>query len=182
MRKIIAIGGPHGSGKSSVAKKLAEEFGMKYISAGEVFRQMAKERNISLKEMSKLVIDEPEVDIQIDDRTKELGQYENTLVDAQLSAFFIPDDALVRISITASKQVRWERIAKRDGCTLEQARQETDTREMAEKRRFSDLYDINVDNQDVYDVIINSDRLTEEQVHSLAKAIVISRLELLDTQ
>ena len=42
---VVAIGGPHGSGKSSIAKKIANEFNMNYLSAGEVFRKLAKEKN-----------------------------------------------------------------------------------------------------------------------------------------
>ena len=46
---VVAIGGPHGSGKSSIAKKIANEFNMTYLSAGEVFRKLAKEKIILLK-------------------------------------------------------------------------------------------------------------------------------------
>ena len=60
--KIIAIGGPHGSGKSSVAQKLAQELAMNYVSAGSVFRNLAKERNYSLEEFSEVVVKEPNID------------------------------------------------------------------------------------------------------------------------
>ncbi|MHA2251052.1 MAG: AAA family ATPase, partial [Candidatus Kariarchaeaceae archaeon] len=53
---IVAIGGPHGSGKSSVARKLAENLNMNYVSAGSIFRELANERKISLEEFSSTVL------------------------------------------------------------------------------------------------------------------------------
>ena len=97
-RSIVAIGGPHGSGKSSVAKRLHEELKMNYLSAGEIFRQFAKERGYTLEDFSKLVINEPDIDREIDDRTKELGMKENTIVDAQLAAHFTPEIGLGKLS------------------------------------------------------------------------------------
>jgi cytidylate kinase len=35
---IIAIDGPAGSGKSSVAKKLADDLGIIYINSGNIYR------------------------------------------------------------------------------------------------------------------------------------------------
>ena len=41
MKKIIAIDGPAGAGKSTVAKKLAEELGYLYIDTGAMYRAVA---------------------------------------------------------------------------------------------------------------------------------------------
>ncbi len=168
---IIAIGGPHGSGKSSVAKKIAEKFGMNYVSAGQVFRQMAKDMGISLEEFSIIAAKDSNYDLEIDRRTEELAKKDNTVVDAQLAAYKAPH-ADIRICITASPQVRWERIARREGMTLEKARNETIVREDAERERFKILYNIDIDDMSVYDVIFNTDRLTEEEVFDLVNVVI----------
>ncbi len=41
MRKIIAIDGPSGVGKSTVAKRLADEFGFSYLDTGALYRAIA---------------------------------------------------------------------------------------------------------------------------------------------
>ena len=46
---IIAVSGPHGSGKSTTAKEVAEKLGYEYISAGELFRNMAENANMNLE-------------------------------------------------------------------------------------------------------------------------------------
>lgn len=174
---IVAIGGPHGSGKSSVAKTLSEELEMNYISAGEIFRTLAKENNYTLKEFSKFVIEQPEIDRKIDERTKELGKIPNTIVDAQLAAHFTPDDAAIKICITASPDVRYKRIAKRDNINFEEAKKETIIRETSEQNRFSQLYDIDLNDLSFYDVIINTDRINQKQTYELTKLIVLKTLK-----
>lgn len=171
MRKIIAIGGPHGSGKSACAKRLAEALDMTYISAGQVFRKLAQDRNMSMEEFSKNVVNDPDIDFQIDNRTKELGQIENTVVDAQLAAHFTPKDIILKICITANKEIRWERIAKRQNISIEASRRETETREETESNRFLELYNIDVQDLSVYDVVINNNRIDEDETFNLALAI-----------
>ena len=172
MRSIIAIGGPHGSGKSSVAKKLAEDLSMNYVSAGSVFREMAKNRNFTLKEFSEKVLNEPDIDKQIDKRTQELSQKDNTIVDAQLAAHFTPPDTVLKICISASPEIRWKRIAKRDNKSTDEAKLETLTREKSEQNRFLQLYNIDVWDTSCYDIIINSDRIDIDQTYLLCKTIV----------
>lgn len=174
--KIIAIGGPHGSGKSSVARKLAKELGMNYISAGEIFRQMAKERKLSLEQFSEIVLNEPEIDREIDKRTQIEGSKDNTLVDAQLAIYFTSKETALKICITASPQIRWERIAKRENIDIEAAKEETEIREKSERQRYLSLYDIDVNDLSKYDIIINSDRLDETQTYELTLLIAKYKL------
>ena len=49
----IAISGPHGAGKSTLARKVAKYFGLRYISAGMLFRRMAEKTGMNLSEFSK---------------------------------------------------------------------------------------------------------------------------------
>ena len=171
-RSIVAIGGPHGSGKSSVAEKLAKILGMNYVSAGVLFRTLAKGRNQSLEELSKIATTESQIDINIDESTKKLGNRDNTIIDAQLASHFSPLDTAIRICITASEEVRWQRIAKRDNISLEKAKKETDVREDAERNRFLSLYGIDVQDLSSYDIIIRNDRLNESETYKLCESIV----------
>ena len=58
MRKIVAIDGPAGSGKGTVAKILAEKCNLLYIDTGAMYRTVAYktlQNNISLDEEDKIV-------------------------------------------------------------------------------------------------------------------------------
>ena len=50
---IITIGGLAGSGTTTVSKILSEKMRVPYLSAGEIFRQMAVERDMGILEFSK---------------------------------------------------------------------------------------------------------------------------------
>jgi cytidylate kinase len=124
-----------------------------------------------LKEFSELVINEPNIDREIDNRTKELSQFDNTIVDAQLAVHFTPPDTLLKMCITASKEIRWDRIARRESISIEEAKNETLIREKSEQDRYFRLYEIDVWDTSFYDIIINSDRLDATQTYSICKTI-----------
>ena len=63
---VITISGPHGAGKSTIAKALAKHFGFRYLSAGEVFRKMAREYGMNIIEFTEYVSKHPEIDFEID--------------------------------------------------------------------------------------------------------------------
>ena len=58
MNKIVAIDGPAGSGKGTVAKRLAEECNLLYIDTGAMYRAVAYgmlKNNIKLEEEEKII-------------------------------------------------------------------------------------------------------------------------------
>jgi len=152
---------------------------MNFISAGNIFRQIAKERGHTLEEFSILAKDLPNIDLEIDERTKKYGQVNNTVIDAQLAAYFTPKNnnsvypSIIKICITASPETRWRRISKRDGISFEDAKHETNIREEMEAERFKSLYQITVDDLSVYDIVIQSDNLAKEFVYDLVKQIIV---------
>ena len=74
---IISISGQAGSGKSSVAKKLAHAMNLKHYSIGDLRRKMAKERSLTLAELNKLGEKRDFTDKQVDEYQKELSKKEN---------------------------------------------------------------------------------------------------------
>ena len=62
---IITISGKHGGGKTTIGKKIAESLGIRYLSTGKVFRDLAKHMNMTLIEFIKYVEENPETDEKI---------------------------------------------------------------------------------------------------------------------
>ncbi len=70
----ITISGPPGSGTTSLARYLAGKYGLDLTSAGEVFRQLAREHGMDLAEFGRFAENDPSVDRMIDARQKEIGE------------------------------------------------------------------------------------------------------------
>ncbi len=158
---IIAVSGPHGSGKSTAAKEVAEKLGYEYISAGELFRNMAENANMNLEEFSKKAELQEEIDKFIDDKTVELAKLkDNIVVDAQLGGWMLKDIANMLIYITAPFETRIGRIIQRENKSAETTRQETITREESEKSRYQKLYKIDISDLTIYDIILNSQKFS----------------------
>lgn len=156
---IVAVSGPHGSGKSTIAKGLANLLDYTYVSAGNMFRKMADQNHLSIQEFSKVAEVNEEIDKQIDERTVNLANdKDNLVVDAQLSGWLLKDLGALSVFITAPLETRVKRMAQRDGKQLEYTRSETIIREKSEKLRYQKLYNIDIADLSVYDLIVNSEK------------------------
>jgi len=152
---IVTLSGLPGSGKTSVARELISRYGFTLISAGEQFRKLARERGMSLEEFGALAQKDSSIDIAIDRRQKELAvKYDMSLVEGRLAGRTI--DADLKIWLKTTIDVRAERVAKREGISVQRAREETAARELSEAMRYKDFYNIDQNDWSCYDLIIDT--------------------------
>lgn len=163
---VVTVGGPHGTGKSTYAKALADALRLRYVSAGELFRELAKQRNMSLEAFSAIAADDPAVDKVIDERTKAEAKKGGAVIDAQLGAWMIKEIADVKVLLVAPDEVRIRRIADRDGTSIPSAKKETMARELLQKRRYKKYYGVNVDDLSIYDLKIDTSLYPIEKTKS----------------
>jgi len=166
---VVTVSGPHGTGKSTYARALAEAFRLRYVSAGQLFRDLAKERGLSLEAFSQMAAEDPAIDQVIDERTKAEGEKGNVVIDAQLGAWMVKELASVKVLIVASDEVRFRRIAQRDRISVEDARKLTLAREAIQRERYKKYYGIDVTDLSIYDVKVDTDLYAIKK----AKTIVI---------
>ncbi len=160
----ITISGPPGSGTTTVAKILSSKLGLKLISAGEIFRQLARHRGMTVEEFGKYAEANPDIDTLIDKTQKEMAEKEeNAIVEGRLSGWMIKE-AELKIWLFAKPEIRYERIAKREGKDLSVVRQETRQREEVEKSRYSKFYGIDINDWSIYDLVINSGSFDAESI------------------
>jgi len=153
---VITISGPHGTGKSTYAKALAEALGLRYIAAGEIFRDIAKQQKLSLGELSDRAAQDPKLDKMLDERTKAEAKRGSVVIDAQLGAWMARDLVDVKVLITAPDDVRYRRIAERERVSVEAARRETEYRERIQRKRYKEYYGIDVTDLSIYDARIDT--------------------------
>ncbi len=172
MKRVITLGGLHGTGKSSVADLIAKEFNLRRTSAGMIFRGMAKERGLTLEEFSKIAEEDPSIDRLLDDTLKAEAERGNVVIDGQLAAWMAGDHADFKILLTAPLETRVRRIASRDGRSYEEAFRETKIREEIERERYKEYYGIDITDLSIYDLIINTDKFDLDGVYSIARTAI----------
>lgn len=146
-RITLCVGGLAGSGKSTVARKLAEYYGLQYYSGGDALKILAIEHGYRvlkrgwwessegmrfLKNRSK----DLRFDKEVDEKLIELAKGENVVLDSWTMPWLLKNG--FKIWLEASVGERARRIAKRDGMSFSESlgalrRKEEQTREIYEK-------------------------------------------------
>ena len=153
---IITVSGPHGTGKSTYAAQLADALRIRHVSAGAVFRRIAKEKKISLEELGKKALEDPSIDKLVDQRTIAEADKGNVVIDGQLAGWILKDRSDLRIYLTAPEDIRLERIAKRDKVGLREARAQTEQRESVQRERYLRHYGFQVEDRSIYHLILDT--------------------------
>lgn len=163
---IITIGGLAGSGTTTASKILSEMMGIPYISAGDIFRQMAREHEMDILEFSKYAEDDIDIDRQIDQRQADTAKnHEELIVEGRLSAYFV--DADLKVCFTAPLDVRAKRISQRENKPLDIVKSEIVKRGESEAKRYREIHHIDIEDLDVYDLIINTNSFTPESIANI---------------
>ncbi|RLG56806.1 MAG: cytidylate kinase, partial [Candidatus Hydrothermarchaeota archaeon] len=143
---------------------------LRHVQAGMVFREMAKERGMSLQEFSKLAEKDKSFDRLVDERQKELAKQGNVVIDGRLSGWLI--DADLKIWLKASLDERAKRVAKRENKDYETALKETRERERSELKRYKEIYGIDLNDLSPYDFVINTELWSAEVIVETIKNLV----------
>lgn len=159
---IIAVAGPIGVGKSTVAQGLAASLGYRVISGGEVFRSIARERGISVTDVNKLAERDPALDRTLDRRQAELARSGDCVVESRLAGWMV--EAHLKVWLRAPVEVRAARVAGREGLEVEAARKELVERERIEWARYKATYNIDIDDLSPYHLVIDTTLWTAEVI------------------
>ncbi len=169
---VIAIGGGAGSGKTTYARYIAEKTGLKLVSAGAIFRKLAEEKGLSLVELNRLAEREPEIDILIDRITYESAKEGGVVIEGHLVPWIVKDFSDLLIYMVAPLKVRVERISRREGRGYEEVLYETLRREFSQAVRFKKLYGLDVTDLSIFNYIIDTSRMTVQEVYNLIDSIL----------
>jgi len=170
----IAISGRIGTGKSTLAVNLAKELRWNLIDAGKVFRQIAKEMGVDIKQTDKI----PEaIDRSYEDKTVALFKNEkNNIVQSHLAGYLSRDiEDVYKILVVCDDEegedkasIRIDRLMNRDVISAEEAKSDVHNREESLINKFRKLY-VQDDQNWVYwdkkyfDLIVNTFSLNQKE-------------------
>ena len=182
MTKSIVISGPPAVGKTTVAKGLAEEFQLEYLSGGDVLKQMAKEQGFDSEgddwwdtEDGMKFLNQreqnSEFDKKLDEKLTTMFNNGGMVITSYTLPWLVKDG--IKIWLEGSHASSTKRMQSRDNMSPEEAYEITKERFDKNKALYKKLYDFDFgDDKSVFDLIINTDNLTAQQVIDVAKETV----------
>ena len=175
MEKVcIIISGLAGVGKSTLAKKLAKRFGLKYICGGELLKEVAKELGYKVTEhwweskegfeFVKKRMENKALDKKLDEKLIEIASKGNCVITSW-SLPWIYKGKAIKIWLHASLEERAKRIASRDNIAFEEALKIVEERDKENAKLFKAIYGYELGKDlSVFNLIVETENKTPEEV------------------
>lgn len=162
----ITISGMPGSGKSTVAELLKDKLGLRYVYSGMIFRETAKKYNMSLEEFGKYCEKNSKIDKELDDRQLEILRKGGVILEGRLSGWLAHRNKIpaFKVSLVADLDTRAQRIVKREEGSIEKRKKEILERERSEFLRYKKYYKIDIKDNSIYDLVIDTKDRTPEDI------------------
>ena len=163
---LITISGVPGSGKTTVARLLSKQLGIPHIYAGDIYRQQANARGLSLAQLNALAEKDHSIDRELDNRLAEYAHEGEVVLEGRLAGFIALKENVdaLKVWLTASDRVRAERVAEREGVDSAAILEENSTRHDSDAKRYKLIYGYDLDDTSIYDLELATDDQTPETI------------------
>lgn len=164
----ITISGIVGSGKSTIAHRVADELGLEYLSIGAIQRKMAEEKGVSFDEFSNYAKIDKSIDLELDRRQREMnGRDSDFVMDSRLGFYFIPDSYKIYLKVDFDEAARRILGANRKDQkydTFGEALRGSLERVDSENVRYKNAYNIDMTDESQFDKVIDTTHKTIKEV------------------
>jgi cytidylate kinase len=180
---VICISGFAATGKSTVARRIAKSLGLRYVSGGDALKALAVEmgyrpggrswwesgeglRFLSLRKR------DLSFDKMVDKKLLEIAERGNVVVDSWVLPWILGDRSL-NIWMSASVDVRAERMGRRAGISINRAKRILLRRDSESRRIYRRLYGVRLgEDFSPFHLIIDTTYLTATQVYEIILSFV----------
>jgi cytidylate kinase len=170
----VAISGKSGCGNTTVSTILAQRLGFRLVNY--TFHSIAHETGVPFEEICRQAEEDPKWDHMVDHKQVKMARGKNSVLGSRLAVWLLRE-ADLKVFLTASPEVRAERIVKREGGSLASKMEKTANRDTRDHRRYLKLYDIDNNRYDFVDIIINTDHFLPDQIADIIVAAVRTKLK-----
>jgi cytidylate kinase len=179
---VVCISGMAGTGKSTLAKKLARKYKLKYYSGGDALKELARDEGYnpssrgwweSPKGLSFLEKREKNLkfDKAVDAKLLKYTQQENVLLDSWAMPWLLKTG--FKIWLVASEEKRAERIAKRDKIAVKEALQVLKEKEARTKAIYKKLYGFRLgEDFEPFNLVLDTANLDAEEVFQVLCMVI----------
>jgi cytidylate kinase len=171
---VVCISGMAGTGKSTLAKKLAKKYKLKYYSGGDALKALAAnegynssksgwwESSEGLRFLEKRE-ENFQFDKAVDDKLLQYAQQGRVLLDSWTMPWLLKKG--FKIWLVASVKSRAERIAKRDKMPIQEALKVLKEKESKTRAIYRKLYGFTLgEDFEPFDLVLDTDSLNAKEV------------------
>ncbi|MEM2875723.1 MAG: cytidylate kinase family protein [Candidatus Bathyarchaeia archaeon] len=179
---VICISGLTASGKSTVAKMLAERYGLKYYSGGGMLKELAISEGYTSggedwwstedgKRFLRERLINPDYDRRVDQMLLKKAEEGNVVLDSWTMPWLL--NYGFKVWIEASREVRAKRLSGRSGESIEDALKALENKDGVTRKIYKSLYDIDLglDLSPFHVILDNSNLSVEETYKTLCEVL-----------
>ena len=159
----ITISGHPGSGTSSLVDGICKAKGWTSLNGGQIFRDEANNRGLSLAEFGDLCASDFSVDKSLDEILKSnmLDPEGPDVMESRLSGWWahLLELDCIRIWLEVSEEIRAQRVVNREGISLEEAISANRKRSEIDLARYQEMYGLNPEEHTPYTHVVNASNL-----------------------
>ena len=182
MIKSVIISGPPAIGKTTIAKGIGKEFGLRHLSGGDILKELAQDEGFDTggddwwdtsEGMNFLSNrqENSEFDKKVDNKLKKLFLEGNVVITSYTLPWIVKGG--VKIWLAGSKENSTQRMITRDNLSKNDALEIVQKRYNENKIIYKKLYGFEFgEDLSVFDKSIETDDLNVEQVLEVAKSTV----------
>ena len=169
---FLTVSGPPGCGATTVCEALSEAMDCGYVSGGQIFRELADERGMSLTRFLAEADASDEIDRALDRRLRTIAEKWGAankafILESRLAGWIAGNRADLRIWLDAPEEVRVARTRDREEMGAEMR-----VREVLEAGRYEHEYGVDISDRSFYDLAINTARWDPDGVVDLVLTAV----------
>jgi len=169
---FVTVSGPPGCGATTLCEYLSEAMDCPYVSGGEVFRELAADRDMSLNQLTAKADETDEIDRALDGRLRSIAEKWGAtnkpfILESRLAGWIAGNRADLRIWLDAPEEVREQRIRDREETTWEMR-----VREVSEVGRYESYYEIDLEDRVFYDLQLNTARWGKAAVFGIVREAI----------
>jgi CMP/dCMP kinase len=182
----IVISGWPAVGKTTIACKLAEEFGLVMYNGGDILKMLAEEKGYSTERddwwdtaEAKRFMEErksdPSFDKKVDKKLVEIVKKGGAVITSYTLPWLVREDSviIIKLWLRGSQENRAKRMSNRDDISFAEAKRIVKLRDDENKKIYYKLYGFHFgEDLTIFDYVLNTDRLSLDSLIEISKLIV----------
>ena len=184
---IITINGAPGSGKSTVAKKLAKKLNWPRFYGGGIRRLKAKAMGLTLAELNQLGEKDAKTDYEVDSYLKQIAKkHPDSIIESRTAWHLIPHSIKIYLDVEGRigamrvfKELKGynQRNEDKQLTSVDKVLASHKKRKSSDYRRYKKYYNFNLFDLKNYNFVLDTSNLNKKQVFDQVYKYIKNRLK-----